>query len=338
MRAKQAMAGTGTKRQKTTLVDWPADAEGPALRIAGMTLIERHIREAARSGASVVVRAPASQVSHLRAEGVEFLVIGPAQETPAHDERIEADHLLGIRVADSASRRRAEAALMQTCRRPYDGPADRVFIRPVSLRISRLLTRLPIRPNHVTVVTALLGLAACALVTMPSAANLVAAGVLMLAAVVLDSVDGELARVRHMGSQSGMWLDNVSDDILDNVFVACLGIALGGYWLWVGIAAAIGRSICAVVIYVGAAKLGKPGDVMAFRWWFEAGADTEDVFGNPLNPLTLVRSLGRRDVYVLVWAGSLLALQPFVAFALGVINSAVYFALAMLHSALSKRI
>jgi len=326
-----------SSNKRTILIDWPRGAQGPTLRIGGMTLIERHIREAAGSGASVVVRAPTQHVSHLRVDGVDFLVIDITDDAPTHDERIEADHLLGIRVTDSASSRRAEAALMQTCRRPYDGPADRVLIRPVSLQISRLLTRLPIRPNHVTALTAVLGLVACALVTMPTTVNLVAAGALMLVAVVLDSVDGELARVRHMGSQSGMWLDNVSDDILDNVFVACLGFGLGDHWLWIGLAAAAGRSICALVIYAGAAKLGKPGDVMAFRWWFESGSDTEAVFGNPWSPLTMLRSLGRRDVYVLVWAGSLLALQPFIAFALGVINSAVYFVLAVLHRALSEK-
>jgi len=91
----------------------------------------------------------------------------------------------------------------------------------------------------------------------------------MIAQVILDSCDGELARVRFMGSKLGMWLDNLSDDLIDNGFALAVGLGLGGPWVYVGAAAAGARALVALNIYRTVARAGTPGDVMAFRWWFE---------------------------------------------------------------------
>ena len=158
------------------------------------------------------------------------------------------------------------------------------------------------------------------------------AGALMVVQVVLDSSDGEVARLRHMSSRTGMWLDNVSDDVIDNLFVAALGIGLGGPWVALGIAAAAARGSCALMIYRDVARAGKPGDVMAFRWWIDS-ADQElaERYDTTTSTLTTIRGLGRRDLYVLLWGAScMLGLAP-AAFGLGVIICAAYFGLAVVH-------
>lgn len=317
-----------------TVVDCPSDARGAALRVAGMTLLERHVAEARRRGGRVIVRAPSAVVAPL---GPDVEHLEESAPLPSGATVVRADELCGIRVTDSASRRRAEWALMQTCRRPYDGPADRFLLRSLSLRITRALTRLPVRPNHVTAVSSLCGLAACVLVALGDRGAVALAGVFTLAAVVLDSVDGELARVRHMGSALGMWFDNLSDDVIDTSLVLCIGIGLGGIWLPIAAAGAVARAFAAATIYAGAARLGKPGDVMAFRWWFESGEDTEAVYEDVLSPLTLVRSLGRRDVYMLLFALLFWAGFPLGALLLGLGNAIGHFALAVLHGILGRR-
>src|SRR5213075_525221 len=98
----------------------------------------------------------------------------------------------------------------------------------------------------------------------------VAAGALIFVQVVLDSCDGELARIRFMHSRLGMILDNGSDDVIDNLFVAMLGIGLGGIWVPIGVGAAIGRGLSALMIHVDVARRGKVGDVLAFKWFFDA--------------------------------------------------------------------
>ena len=129
-------------------------------------------------------------------------------------------------------------ALLQSCRRPHDGVGDRFFIRYLSLTLTRVLTGTAVTPNHVTMVNIVVGLAACWFASRGTATAFLVAGALMILQVVLDSCDGELARIRHMHSKLGMTMDNVSDDVIDNGFVAAVGLGLGGWWAWVAVPAA----------------------------------------------------------------------------------------------------
>jgi phosphatidylglycerophosphate synthase len=155
---------------------------------------------------------------------------------------------------------------------------------------------------------------------------------------VLDSCDGEVARIRHMHSRLGMALDNISDDVIDNLFVAMLGVGLGGIWTPIGIAAASARGLCALMIYVDVARQGKFGDVMAFKWFFDsADEQLAERFDAKASVSGALRSLGRRDLYVLIFAASCLVGLPIVGFGLGVVNSAIYFALAVVHLIVARR-
>jgi hypothetical protein len=88
------------------------------------------------------------------------------------------------------------------------------------------------------------------------------------------------------------------------------------------------------MIYVDVAGQGKFGDVMAFRWWFDSDDDTPtERFVARVTPLTVVRGLGRRDLYVLVFAASCLAQVPQVGFGLGLAICVGYSALALVHLA-----
>ncbi|RMH45214.1 MAG: CDP-alcohol phosphatidyltransferase family protein [Deltaproteobacteria bacterium] len=314
------------------VVDCPPGAPGPRMRVAGMTVLERHLRDGARRGHTrAVVRAAAGDVPPLPPLPIDVSFAPPDAPAPPDAEVVRGDELLGVRLDGERARRAVEWALLQTCRRPYDGPGDRHVIRPISLRITRALSRTAITPNQVTAVALALGLAAAALAAAGGRAATAVAGALMLAQVVLDSVDGELSRVRHMGSQLGMWLDNLSDDLVDNLIVAALGAGLGGPWVAVGAAAALARGFSAWVTYRGARNVGRPGDVMAFRWWFEDGDTPEQAYGATRGPLEAARALGRRDTYMLVFGAACMAGVPQIAFALGVANSVAYFALAAIH-------
>lgn len=301
------------------------------MRVAGMFVAERLAKERLREGDRVWIRATAEDFDTLGLEDVEHLPCDAS--LPEGSQCISATQLNGVDLVDEKSRSQAEWAIMETCRRPYDGIADRYWWRALSLRISRTLTRFPITPNHVTAVSSLCGLACCILLacysTQPWALPI--AGVAIATAVILDSVDGELARVRHMGSKLGMWLDNLSDDIMDTSLVACMGLAIGGIWLPLALTATGMRIFAALVTYHGAAKLGHPGDVMAFRWWFESEQETEEVYEDPFTPMLLLRSFGRRDMYITVFAIAFAAGTPLPALLLAMGNAVGHFALAAIH-------
>lgn len=323
----------------TVVVDYPPGDRVAARRIGGMSILERTLRDAAKGGATrAVVRADRADLPALPALALAVEVIAPGAEVPADATTIPGDVVAGVKVTDGASARAATRALLQTCRRPYDGVGDRFVIRYVSLTITRLVVRTPLTPNHVTLANIAVGLSACWFASRGSRLGFALAGALIFLQVVLDSCDGEVARIRHKHSRFGMSLDNISDDVIDNSFIACLGIGLGGPWTWIGIGAASARALVALMIYVDVARQGKFGDVMAFHWWFDkADESLADRFVARVTPMTVVRGLGRRDLYVLVFAASCLATVPWVGFGLGLALCVGYAGLALVHVTRPRR-
>ena len=279
-----------------------------------------------------MVRGNPSELPSLPSLPMDVRVVDATTAMPPDAKLVRGDELLGVQLDSEEARRGVEWALMQTCRRPYDGPGDRYIGRAVSLRITRRLSHTSVTPNQVTFVALLLGMFAFVLAGIGTWPHIFFAGLLMFAQVVLDSVDGELARVRYMGSKLGMWLDNISDDLIDNLLVIGLGWGIGGSWAEVGIVAAIARGFSALVTYKGASAAGSPGDVMAFRWWFEENASGPvEAYERQLSLVAALRSLGRRDTYMLVFAAACAVNLPELAFALGVTNCVTYFGLAVVH-------
>lgn len=318
-------------------VDYRNREHVPAMVVGGMTVVERVLREAARSGADRAIvhgaHLPALPPLPLAVEVRE-----PAAAPPEDARPIEGTTIAGVAICDESSRRRASAALWRSCRRPHDGLGDRYVIRAISTRISRVLCRLGATPNQVTVANIVIGLVACGVVALGTYPAFAAAGALMFAQVVLDSSDGELARIRFMHSRLGMILDNGSDDLIDNLFVAMLAIGVGGIWMPIGIAAAAARACSALMIHVDVARRGKPGDILAFRWFFDTEDEAlEERFETKGSVLGTVRAVGRRDLYVLVWTASLLVGLPAIGLALSVGVSIAYFCLAVAHLVVMRR-
>lgn len=318
-------------------VDYRDRGDVPSMVVGGMTVVERVLREAAKTGADRAIvhgaRIPALPPLEIAVE-----VRGPGEPPPADAEPIDGATIAGVTISDEESRRRASRALWRTCRRPYDGLGDRYVIRAISTRLSRVLCRLGATPNQVTVVNILIGLVACGVVVAGTHAAFAIAGVLMFAQVVLDSCDGELARIRYMHSRLGMILDNGSDDLIDNLFVAMMAIGIGGIWAWIGVGAAVARSFSALMIHVDVARRGKAGDILAFQWFFDTqGEALSDRFETKDSIAGTVRAFGRRDLYVLVWTVTCLAGVPLIGLVLSVALSIVYFCLAVAHLVVMRR-
>jgi archaetidylinositol phosphate synthase len=94
----------------------------------------------------------------------------------------------------------------------------RIFVRP--------LIGTWVRPNHLTGLRLLSGLAACALLSVGSRNTAVWSGILWVFSCVLDRADGELARMGDLRSDSGKALDFYSDMILDSFWFLGAGIGL----------------------------------------------------------------------------------------------------------------
>jgi phosphatidylglycerophosphate synthase len=292
--------------------------------VGGLTALERRVRECAKQGAKrVVVAAAPVEVTRALPIPVEFVAPGSAAPEGARVER--ADVIAGVELTDEASRQKAEWALIRGMNKSYEGPVDALINWRFSMRITRWLARrsMAVTPNHVTMTAIVIGLAAAALATRGGYLVVAIAGVMLEINSILDSVDGELARLRYQFSKLGQALDNMSDDIVDNVFIAAVGYGLGGVWMWLGLAAAGGRVFVSLTVYLAVWKKLGNADVMAYRWWFETDVATVDEQFDPKAITTWLRSFGRRDTYVFVWMLACVAAFPYWVVCHGLVIAAV---------------
>ena len=103
---------------------------------------------------------------------------------------------------------------------PYDQRLAEILVRP--------LAHTPLTPNHITLLTLALGLAAAWLfATGDAAAANWGAGIFVLARF-LDHFDGELARLTGKTSRLGYYLDYISGGLSYGALFAGMGIGLMG--------------------------------------------------------------------------------------------------------------
>lgn len=111
---------------------------------------------------------------------------------------------------------------------------DTLFTRRVSIYVTAALARLGVGANTVSGFNVIVGLTACALIGFSTGAWLfVGVGLVHLYAV-LDSVDGELARLRKSFSLKGLFLEDLSAYAMINGFQLGIGFYLartqGSLW------------------------------------------------------------------------------------------------------------
>lgn len=135
-------------------------------------------------------------------------------------------HVFLQRLTAIAQARAVERALLLSLENPRDGQVDTYFNRKVSRPITRWLLRTPLTPNHVTLLSGLVGILG-ALCFVPGGYWGPVLGALLLQfSVVLDCCDGEIARVKFMESPLGDWLDIVCDTIVSIAIFLGIGIAV----------------------------------------------------------------------------------------------------------------
>ncbi len=315
-----------------------AEAPGAALQVAGLTVIDRSIKQLQRLGFEVVVAAgpdvpPPTTAVEVAPEVVPIdgaAALDALRARLRHPLEVGADVVRATtrldaephRVEDEASRKRAEDAVFAELLRGDLGIVARTLNKPISFRITRhLLCRLPFTPNQVTVGAGLVGLLGAACIASGSAWAMPLGFLLAHLQSVLDGCDGELARVRLQQSAIGEWLDTLVDDALNLVLTAAIGV---GLWRAHDRPAYLAIGLCATglllfynaVVYRELIRQGEGGEVLKVRWWFTRGASLKGVLAGGRARGTLFNALGtlaRRDFFVFTWLVlALLGLTPVV--------------------------
>jgi phosphatidylglycerophosphate synthase len=147
----------------------------------------------------------------------------------------EAEAVAAVEAVDERTVRLRAAA------RGGDGFYSTFVLRRISWRFTSLAERVGLTPNQVTLISFGLGLVAAGFLAMGSRPWAVAGALLLQFCLIVDCVDGELARYRRRFSRFGAWLDATTDRVKEFAAIGALAVAAARHErdLWWLVAAAI---------------------------------------------------------------------------------------------------
>ena len=131
-----------------------------------------------------------------------------------------------------------------------------------------------VRPNHLTTLRLLTGVAACVAFALGSPAAMGWGGALWLVSAFLDRADGELARLGNLMSAGGHRYDYLTDTAVNSLFFIAIGIGLRHSWLgeWsipLGLLSGLSMVLCS--LFAEWLELRSPAGTRAWsgRWGFD---------------------------------------------------------------------
>ncbi len=133
-------------------------------------------------------------------------------------------------------------------RRSGEHWAGRLYMREISLHIDPYLVNTRITPNQLTYLMVVVGVMGGAALLIPGLTGAILAVVLFQVYLLLDCVDGEVARWRRQTSITGVYLDRIGHYLCEAALLVGFGVrgadVFGGSpnWLWafLGTIAALG--------------------------------------------------------------------------------------------------
>jgi phosphatidylglycerophosphate synthase len=131
-------------------------------------------------------------------------------------------------------------------RRSAEHWAGRLYMRRISLHATRLLVGTPVTPNTLTVLMIVAGVLAAVVLAVPGVLTAIVAALLIQLYLLLDCVDGEVARWKRVSSAAGVYLDRLGHHVSEAAIVLGLGVRAGGgpaaglsWWLVLGAVGAL---------------------------------------------------------------------------------------------------
>jgi len=304
-----------------------AEAIGARMRVGGVRIVDRAIRQLARlRDAHIVIatdgsiplprRLPAN-VERRDIEGDVAAGLAALREELGHETiNAGADTVWlqpgrldrGIRVIDLASCRAANAAVYGDLQYDAVGIFDRLINRKISALLTRFLfANLPIAPALLTLAAGFVGVYGALTVAIGTSLDVVVGFAALQGYVILEGCAIVLARLRLIQSGFSAWLDTMIGDFVSVVLILAIGRALwthGGTFLDMQMAA-VGAAMTLVYAALSYRELVRQGeaDVTRLRWWFAHGQSLRSVSGAGSQSIKVVTMLGRRDFVIAAGLG-----------------------------------
>ncbi|MFJ8079540.1 CDP-alcohol phosphatidyltransferase family protein [Streptomyces sp. NPDC096205] len=106
----------------------------------------------------------------------------------------------------------------------------RLYMREVSLRVTRHLVNTRVTPNQLTYLMTLFGVLAAPALLVPGVTGAVLGAVAVQMYLLLDCVDGEVARWKKQYSLNGVYLDRVGAYLTDAAVLVGFGLRAADVW------------------------------------------------------------------------------------------------------------
>ena len=146
-----------------------------------------------------------------------------------------ADKEERTRVRSSIEKLNMGRVRLRMANRANDGFFSVFFLRKFSKLLTWVAVKVGATPNQVTLISFAIGLYSAYSFSLGGFWNLFLGAVLLQLSIIVDCVDGELARYTRKFSQLGAWLDAVTDRVKE--YMVFLGLAMGadkeGRDLWI---------------------------------------------------------------------------------------------------------
>jgi phosphatidylglycerophosphate synthase len=153
--------------------------------------------------------------------------------------RVDAVDLIGapfVRTDDQQIRNQTQQEIdklsdpklrLKMANRANDGFFSVFVLRKLSKGLTYLALKVGATPNQVTIASFAIGLYAAYLFALGDFWSILAGAILLQLSIVVDCVDGEIARYTRKFSELGAWLDAISDRVKE--YAVFIGLAYGAY-------------------------------------------------------------------------------------------------------------
>jgi phosphatidylglycerophosphate synthase len=130
--------------------------------------------------------------------------------------------------------------------------AGKLYMRRVSPHLTRVLLRSGLTPNAATWLMIAAGVAAAGVLTLPGLLAAAGAVLLIQLQLLLDCVDGEMARWLERRSPAGVYLDRLGHYLTETALPIALGIRADGGWDRIGEWTTLGLVVAVLQLIVKA--------------------------------------------------------------------------------------
>ena len=154
----------------------------------------------------------------IRVDAVELV---EAPFARSEDEKVRAD------TTKTLSKIKMPMLRLKLANRANDGFFSVFFLRRVSKLLTWAAVKIGATPNQVTIASFAIGLYAAYLFAQGDSWSLIGGAILLQVSIIVDCVDGEIARYTRKFSELGAWLDAITDRVKE--YAVFLGLAYGAF-------------------------------------------------------------------------------------------------------------